>query len=139
MAEPMVNVEIPRDLHAELRREADFEESLVEVIRRLLRERSGDAESDQDAAGGSGYLAGLIRAGKLHPGQTVTYELKRKGQAFMATVTAGGSLELSDGRIFKSPSGAANACSGTSNNGWAKWRTADGSSLDELRSELAGE
>lgn len=137
MVEPMINVEIPRSLYKEAERDARFGERFEDVLRRWIKERADEPEPDEDEAGGTGYLAGLVKAGKLRPGEVVSYELKRKAIVFKATVTAGGSLELPDGRVFKSPSGAANACTGTSNNGWAKWRTAGGSTLDELRTELA--
>ena len=53
-----------------------------------------------------------------------------------ARVRADGTVVLTDGRVFATPSGAATAMSGYPQNGWTVLRTPDGRTLDELRAEL---
>jgi Restriction Enzyme Adenine Methylase Associated len=53
-----------------------------------------------------------------------------------ARVRDDGTVVLTDGRVYATPSGAATALSGYPQNGWAVLRTSDGRTLDELRAEL---
>jgi hypothetical protein len=48
-----------------------------------------------------------------------------------------GAMELDDGRIFESPSGAARALAGYEVNGWRSWsRARDGVRLAALRDQM---
>jgi hypothetical protein len=58
------------------------------------------------------------------------------GGALGARIRADGTVVLTDGRVFATPSGAATALSGYPQNGWTVLRTSDGRTLDELRAEL---
>ena len=58
------------------------------------------------------------------------------GGELVARIRADGTVVLTDGRVFATPSGAATALSGYPQNGWAVLRTSDGRTLDELRAEL---
>jgi hypothetical protein len=58
------------------------------------------------------------------------------GGALEARIRADGTVVLTDGRVFATPSGAATALSGYPQNGWTVLRTSDGRTLDELRAEL---
>ncbi|KAA2253292.1 hypothetical protein F0L68_33310 [Solihabitans fulvus] len=53
-----------------------------------------------------------------------------------ARIREDGTVVLTDGRVYATPSGAATALSGYPQNGWAVLRTSDGRTLDELRAEL---
>lgn len=53
-----------------------------------------------------------------------------------ARVREDGTVALTDGRVYATPSGAATALSGYPQNGWSVLTTADGRTLDELRAEL---
>jgi hypothetical protein len=127
-------VDVSVDFYEELERQARFGEDFEAVIRRLI---GGSAkEVEVGGADGVGYLLDLINAGLLKAGEQVVMHQPRLGRKFTAAVTGGGGLELPDGRVFKSPSGASNACTNTMSNGWANWSTANGKSLDDLRREL---
>jgi hypothetical protein len=53
-----------------------------------------------------------------------------------ARIRADGTVVLTDGRVYATPSGAATALSGYPQNGWTVLRTSDGRTLDEMRAEL---
>ncbi|MEV6608892.1 hypothetical protein [Kutzneria sp. NPDC051319] len=53
-----------------------------------------------------------------------------------ARIRADGTVVLTDGRVYATPSGAASALSGYPQNGWTVLRTPDGRTLDEMRAEL---
>ncbi|WP_171162546.1 DUF4357 domain-containing protein [Streptomyces sp. I05A-00742] len=85
------------------------------------------------AAARPGALAPLIDAGKLQPGQRLTWRRRNLGQEYHAHVTAEGCLQLDDGRVCGSPSGACDAVAHCKVNGWDAWRTDEGMSLSVLR------
>lgn len=58
------------------------------------------------------------------------------GDELGARVQADGTVVLTDGRVYATPSGAASAMSGYPQNGWSVLTTADGRTLDELRADL---
>jgi hypothetical protein len=45
-------------------------------------------------------------------------------------------MPISDGAVYPSPNAAATALAGGHCKGWAAWRTADGTTLAELRQQL---
>ena len=68
-------------------------------------------------------LRDLVESGKLAPG-TKLYR-KRKGQIIEATITEHGLIQLADGSLHKTPSGAAKVYTdGKSVDGWLFWRVA---------------
>ncbi|MFB7930853.1 restriction system modified-DNA reader domain-containing protein [Streptomyces sp. NPDC056039] len=95
------------------------------VLRRLL---ALDSTADR-----SGALTPLLDAGKLQPGQLLVWRRRNLGHEYRAHVTAEGNLQLEDGRIYDSPSGACSALTQGSVNGWDAWRTDGGASLNALR------
>ena len=78
-------------------------------------------------------VADLVNAGIIGPGMILT--LTHHGRACHATVTADGLIEI-DGRLFDSPSRAAEHVKGSSVNGWTAWRDMGGALLMELRWRL---
>ena len=63
----------------------------------------------------------LIQNGKIKPGTQIT--MTKKGVTIDASIKGNGSIETSDGQIFKSPSGAAKAFNGGKPiDGWLAWR-----------------
>ena len=83
-----------------------------------------------------GSVADLLNQGLLAAGAQIIWE-PVMGERYTATVLAAGDIQLPDGRTFSSPSAAAQQASGrTSVSGWEMWRTEDGRTLYELRSEL---
>ncbi|WP_373873362.1 restriction system modified-DNA reader domain-containing protein [Actinoplanes derwentensis] len=83
----------------------------------------------------TGELDALVRAGLLDVGEELIWE--RRGASHRAVVVSGGALQLADGRIFESPSGAARALAGYEVNGWRNWaRARDGVRLASLRDQI---
>ena len=79
----------------------------------------------------------LIAANLLAVGQTLFWTQPRIGVTHRARVLRTGFLELDDGRIFDSPSGAGKAVAGLGTcNGWGVWCTEAGDSLAALRDLL---
>lgn len=78
----------------------------------------------------------LILAGVLPAGTRLSWK-RRGGSNFMAEITANGTIKTADGRLHKTPSGAARSLIGRPVDGWAVWRTNDGTTLSEFRSKLA--
>lgn len=85
--------------------------------------------------GRTGELNALIQAGLLRAGEELIW--KRRAVSHRAVVTPAGALELEDGQIFESPSGAARALAGYEVNGWRNWaRVRDGVRLASLRDQM---
>jgi hypothetical protein len=125
----MPTIRVDSEVFAELQGEAvPFKDTPNSVLRRLLR-------LDPQASSGSyGELSLLIAVGKLRIGEKLVWPRPRRGKTHHATVLRDGSLELEDGRVFRSPSGAAKALADHEINGWRQWRRAsDGTRLDQLR------
>ncbi|WP_370670848.1 DUF4357 domain-containing protein [Rhodococcus rhodochrous] len=80
----------------------------------------------------------LLRLGLLKPSQVLRFPQPRKGLTHKAIVESDGTLRFQNTR-YHSPTGAANAAAGTSNNGWLAWRLADGRNLDALRAKARKE
>ena len=80
-------------------------------------------------------ISDLIEQGLLPIGTLLVWK-RRGGNNFVAEVLANGSIKTSDGRVHKSPSGAARSLVGRPVDGWAVWRISDGKPLSELRLKL---
>ena len=80
-------------------------------------------------------ISDLIDEGILAVGTRIVWH-RRGGNNFSAEVLANGIIKTSDGRLHKSPSGAARSLVGRPVDGWAVWRTSDGRPLSELRLKL---
>lgn len=82
-------------------------------------------------------LSDLISQGLIKPDEKIF--MKKKGKIFLAEILGDGSILSEDGKIFKSPSGAARANNdGKPIDGWTKWRLDSNESvtLDELRKKI---
>jgi hypothetical protein len=110
------------------------------VLRRLLNIDTGTASGSSGvAAGPEGKLLALLDAGLLQPGDRLVWRQSRLGNTFYATVLSRGALQLDDGRIATSPSGACQALTGKSYDGWEEFRReSDNVLLADLRAQLAG-
>ncbi len=74
----------------------------------------------------------LIESGKLQAGASLS--MKKHGKVISAVVTVEGFIKTSDGKLHKSPSGAARSFNGGKPiDGWLTWKLDDGSKLDSLR------
>lgn len=83
-------------------------------------------------------ISDLLAADLLQPGQTLEWELKRKAAVHVARVEPNGTLRLTDGQVFRTPSRAAAVAAGVGAvDGWHAWRLPEtGESLDQLRGKL---
>lgn len=78
----------------------------------------------------------LLHAGLLATGDELVYRRPGLGVHRTGQVTAHGMLQLDDGRLFTTPSGATTALGSPHQNGWGFWcRARDGRTLLELRNE----
>ena len=74
-------------------------------------------------------IAQVLEAGLLIPGETLVWERPRKGERWVATVTAGGELRMDDGKEYATSTAAARAVGGSSA-GLTVWkRTSNGQRL----------
>lgn len=81
-------------------------------------------------------LLPLIEAGLLRPGQELTWHRPRLRQTETLTVTADGRIRVPDGSAWPSPFQAAHRIAGYQGNGWVYFKTADGRSLQDLKTSL---
>jgi hypothetical protein len=80
----------------------------------------------------------LVEAGLLSPGEQLVWMRPQVGERHTCRVLTDGSLELEDGRIERSPSGAASAVGRGSFDGWVTWRAPNRGDrlIGALRAEL---
>lgn len=71
----------------------------------------------------------LVDASLLEPGAILLYDRPQAGETLKVTVTETGQLQLPDGRVIRSPSGAIRELCGKSVDGWYAWRTSTGEDL----------
>jgi len=81
-------------------------------------------------------LLPLIKAGLLSPGQELVWHQPRLRRTHTVTVTADGRLKIPDGTAWPSPFQAAHRIAGHQANGWVLFKTADGRSLQDLKTSL---
>lgn len=77
-------------------------------------------------------LKTLIDDGKVRSGETVVMR-RRQGSDRSAKINGDGTLTTDDGKVHRSPSGAAKHVVGRPIDGWTAWRLPNGRTLDELR------
>lgn len=77
----------------------------------------------------------LITKGLLNNGQVLMWKRRVLNSTFTAVVQSDGSLKTEDGKLHKSPSGAAKHLNGGKPvDGWMAWKVKDsGRSLADLR------
>ena len=101
----MPTIRIDDDVYDWLQQRA---KPFVDTPNSVLRRELGIAGSIQPLSArepAGGELDALVRAGLLAAGEELVW--RRRGASHRAVVTAGGGLELDDGRTFDTPSGAA--------------------------------
>lgn len=128
---PRHTIVVDQEVYERLQAEAKpFVDNPNTVLRRLL-----DLGQEPPAARrrSRSSVAPLLAAGRLSPGQRLTWRRRNLGEAHTAYVTDDGYLRLEDGSIHHSPSGACEAVANCKINGWTAWHTDDGTVLAELR------
>lgn len=132
----MPTIRVDDEVYALLQAEA---KPFVDTPNTVLRRKYGlDSEGAGSTANAptptpSGRVGKLLEAGVLNPMDELIWDRRQHGQKHVAWVTREGALQLNDGRIFATPSGAARDIAGYEVNGWRQWRhTRTGKTLDEL-------
>ena len=82
-------------------------------------------------------IENLVLTGYLKAGDRLIWNRKSLRTVHIATVVLAGSIKTEDGRIHKSPSGAAKHLGKKPIDGWLAWKVeGSGESLDSLRKKL---
>jgi len=114
----------------------------------LARDFHGRTESATDLTPAHDYtkisgrkirVADLLERDLVAPGDDLVWNRPRLGDRYAAKILESGSIELSDGRAFSSPSRAAcEAASIPAYDGWLAWTVVrlGGKTLDDLRHDL---
>ncbi len=114
---------------------ADF----AEIAAGALSSRRGTAESSSSRSGpeGTGLLE-LLQEEVLEPGELLEDPVPSKGLTFEATLNEDGTITLSTGERFFTPSGASKHVHGREANGWKRWRVPrlGGQRLSDVRHEF---
>jgi hypothetical protein len=86
-------------------------------------------------------LTDLITAELIEPDDEIVWHRKQSGETHRARVTSSGTIIVSDGDEFETPTAATRAFTTSNYNGWKEWRlkSEDGATLDELRIQAAEE
>jgi hypothetical protein len=77
-------------------------------------------------------LKSCLERGALKSGDDLVLR-RRDGRVRTAKVNPDGTITTDDGKVHRSPSGAAKHCVGRSIDGWTAWRLSDGRTLDSFR------
>ncbi|WP_345597286.1 hypothetical protein [Streptomyces marokkonensis] len=130
-------IRVDNEVYEELQKRATpFVDTPNSTLRRVLglpekATQSGStavAPSSREAA-----LSPLLADRRLRPGQRLVWRRRNLNQVHYAEVLANGTLRLEDGSVHDTPSGAATALAGNTQNGWTVFTTEDGILLREMR------
>ncbi len=80
----------------------------------------------------------LIKAGLLNAGEILVWKRRTHAESHIATVRSDGMIETSDGKIHRTPSGAAKHLNGNKPvDGWLTWKLkSTGESLSAVREKI---
>ncbi len=81
----------------------------------------------------------LIKAGHLNAGDVLVWKRRTQGTSHTATIKSDGTIETSDGKIHKTPSGAAKHLNGNKPvDGWLAWKLkSTGETLSAVRDKVS--
>ena len=81
----------------------------------------------------------LIKAGLLNAGDALVWKRRVQGTSHTATIKSDGTIETSDGKIHKTPSGAAKHLNGNKPvDGWLAWKLkSTGETLSAVRDKAS--
>ena len=128
-------IEVDSEVYQALAERRQGFESPNDVLRRELLPVSPPAASDTSAVLPVGDTGRCFRAGVLKVGDRLVSTQSRKGATHRAVVTPHGAFEV-NGIAYGDASGALQAATGTSINGFAYWRLErTGQRLHEIRNE----
>lgn len=82
-------------------------------------------------------LADLIAEGLIAPGTRLAWTRNYGKEHYEAVVLDTGAIELSDGRVYKTPSMAAKSAANVASvDGWIVWRLPSGETLAAVREKV---
>ena len=81
----------------------------------------------------------LIKTGHLTAGDVLVWKRRTRGTSHTATIKSDGTIETSDGKIHKTPSGAAKHLNGNKPvDGWLAWKLkSTGETLSAVRDKVS--
>ncbi|MEU1699045.1 MULTISPECIES: DUF4357 domain-containing protein [Streptomyces] len=130
-------IRVDDEVYEELQRRAKpFVDTPNSTLRRVLGLAGKAAPPGGKAAAPSSpqpALHPLLADQKLRPGQRLVWRRRNLNRVHYAEVLESGALRLEDGSVHDTPSGAATALAGNSQNGWTAFATEDGVLLRDMR------
>lgn len=133
----MDSIRVDAEVVAWIARCARAGEEPNEVLRRLLGiDSTAGAVRISTRDRKPGDLRKLLRAGLIDPDDRLVYEQPRARQTHRAVVRFDGCVELPDGTVWHSPSGALTESVGSQQNGWNWKHEKSRRTLAELRTQL---
>jgi hypothetical protein len=125
------------EVYEELQKRAKpFVDTPNSTLRRVLGLPKEAVQSGSAAAAPSSpeaALRPLLADRRLRPGQRLVWRRRNLNRVHYAEVLENGALRLEDGSVHDTPSGAATALAGNSQNGWTAFATEDGILLRDMR------
>ncbi|MFD4262586.1 hypothetical protein ACFWR9_34425 [Streptomyces sp. NPDC058534] len=125
------------EVYEELQKRAKpFVDTPNSTLRRVLGLPERATQSGNTAVASSSpepALRPLLADGRLRPGQRLVWRRRNLNLVHYAEVLANGTLRLEDGSVHDTPSGAATALAGNSQNGWKAFATEGGILLRDMR------
>lgn len=131
-------IRVDDEVYEELQKRATpFVDTPNSTLRRVLGLPPGKASQTGGEATASSSpdaaLRPLLADRRLRPGQRLVWRRRNLNRVHYAEVLENGALRLEDGSVHDTPSGAATALAGNSQNGWTAFATEDGTFLRDMR------
>lgn len=130
-------IRVDDEVYEELQKRAKpFVDTPNSTLRRVLGLPEKAAQSGSGATAPSSpeaALRALLADQRLRPGQRLVWRRRNLNRVHYAEVLENGTLRLEDGSVHDTPSGAATALAGNSQNGWTAFATEDGVLLRDMR------
>ncbi|MGC0375785.1 hypothetical protein [Streptomyces sp. SAI-229] len=130
-------IRVDDEVYEELQKRATpFVDTPNSTLRRVLGLPGKEAQPGSTAVAPSSpepALRPLLADRRLHPGQQLVWRRRNLHRVHYAEVLEDGTLRLEDGSVHDTPSGAATALAGNSQNGWTAFATEDGILLRDMR------
>jgi Restriction Enzyme Adenine Methylase Associated len=130
-------IRVDDEVYAELQKRAEpFVDTPNSTLRRVLGLPERATQSGSGATAPSSAepaLRPLLADRRLRPGQRLVWRRRNLNRVHYAEVLENGTLRLEDGSVHDTPSGAATALAGNSQNGWTAFATEEGILLRDMR------
>ncbi|MEU2897215.1 restriction system modified-DNA reader domain-containing protein [Streptomyces sp. NPDC001273] len=130
-------IRVDDEVYEELQKRATpFVDTPNSTLRRVLGLPEKETQSGSAMTASSSpepALRPLLADRRLRPGQRLVWRRRNLNREHYAEVLEDGTLRLEDGSVHGTPSSAATALAGNSQNGWTAFATEDGALLRDLR------